>query len=62
MQQLAVSILFHCKITVNISGALCTHHQEYVQLQMQPLLQDMLKNTVLCIPDDGCKEHPKHVE
>jgi hypothetical protein len=39
MQQLAVSILFHCKISLNVSGALCTHHQEYLKLHMQPLVQ-----------------------
>jgi hypothetical protein len=95
MQQLAVSTLFHCKITVHVSDALCTHHQEYIKLQMQPLVQvkycgryleskqgnqlindylitdltchitwlvPVVASAVLCTPDDGCKEHPKHVE
>jgi hypothetical protein len=39
MQQLAVSILFHCMISLHVSGALCTHHQEYLKLDMQPLVQ-----------------------
>jgi hypothetical protein len=39
MQQVAVPILFHCKITLHVSGALCTHRQEYIKLQMQPLVQ-----------------------
>jgi hypothetical protein len=41
LQQLAVSILFHCKITLHVLGAVCTHHQEYIKLQMQPLVQVM---------------------
>jgi hypothetical protein len=41
MQQLAVCILFHCKITLHVSGAVCTHHHEYIKLQMQPLVQVM---------------------
>jgi hypothetical protein len=32
MQQLAVFILFQCKISLQVSGALCTHHQEYLKL------------------------------
>jgi hypothetical protein len=47
MQQLAVSILFHCKI--------------YLKLHMQTLVP-VVAYAVLNIPDDGCKEHPKHVE
>ena len=25
-------------------------------------LVPVIASTVLCIPDDGCREHPKHVE
>jgi hypothetical protein len=46
MQQLAVFILFHCKITLHISGALCTHHQEYIKLLLQPLVQ-----VIMCLGD-----------
>jgi hypothetical protein len=29
MQHLAVYILFHCRIPLYVSGALCSHHQEF---------------------------------
>jgi len=32
MQQYAVYILFYCKITLDVSGAFHTHHQEYIKL------------------------------
>ena len=28
----AVLFLIHCEITLHVSGALCTHHQEYIKL------------------------------
>jgi hypothetical protein len=31
--------LIYCVITVHVSGALCTHHQEHTKLQLQPLIQ-----------------------
>ena len=31
MQLLAVVFIIHCEITVHVSGALCTHHQEYIK-------------------------------
>jgi hypothetical protein len=39
MQQLAVYILFRCRISLHVSGAVCTHHQEYLKLHVQPLVQ-----------------------
>ena len=32
MQQYAVFILFYCKITLHVSGAVHNHHQEYIKL------------------------------
>jgi len=32
MQQYAVYILFYCKITLHVLGAVHTHHQEYIKL------------------------------
>ena len=32
MQQYAVNILFYCKTTLHVSGAIHTHHQEYIKL------------------------------
>ena len=32
MQQYAVYILFYCKIALNVSCAVHTHHQEYIKL------------------------------
>ena len=39
MQQYAVYTLFYCKITLHVSGAVRTHHQEYIKLQLQPPVQ-----------------------
>jgi len=27
----AVLFVIHCEITLHVSGALCTHHQEYIK-------------------------------
>jgi len=32
MQEYAVYILFYCKITLHVSGAVHTHHQKYIKL------------------------------
>jgi len=32
MQQYAVYILFYCSIALHVSGAVHTHHQEYIKL------------------------------
>ena len=32
IQQEEVYILFYCKITLHVSGAFYTHHQEYMKL------------------------------
>ena len=31
MQLLAVVFIIHCEITLHVSGALCTHPQEYIK-------------------------------
>ena len=36
------SILFHCKVTLHVSEAFHTHHQEYINLYLQPPVQVML--------------------
>ena len=33
------SILFNCRVTLHVSGALHTYHQEYIKLYLQPPLQ-----------------------
>jgi hypothetical protein len=64
--------------TLHVSGALYTHHQEFLKTVhavidtivyrygvRSGLLQDDQKSgacSTLHAPDDGCKEHPKHVE
>ena len=30
------SILFHCRVTLHVSGAFHSHHQEYIKLYLQP--------------------------
>ena len=36
------SVLFHCRVTLHVSGAFHTHHQEYIKLYLQPPVQVML--------------------
>ena len=36
MQQYAVYILYYCNITLYVSGAVRTHHQEYIKLWLHP--------------------------
>ena len=66
-----MQVFIYCKITLHISDVHRTHHQEYINLQLQPLVQVIVSEqrplpeaavTVLCTPDDGCGGHPKHVE
>ena len=41
------SILFHCRVTLHISGALDTHYQEYIKLYLQPPVQVILSLQLL---------------
>jgi hypothetical protein len=34
-----MQVFIYCKITLHISGVHRTHHQEYIKLQLQPLVQ-----------------------
>jgi len=36
------SILFHCRVTLHVTGAFHTHHQEYIKLYLQPPVQVIL--------------------
>ena len=36
------SILFHCRITLQVSGAFHAHHQEYITFYLQPPVQVIL--------------------
>jgi len=36
------SILFHCRVTLHVSCAFNTHHQEYIKLYLQPPVQVIL--------------------
>ena len=72
------SVLFHCRVTLHVSGAFHTHHQEYIKLYLQPLVRVMLSleegscndnmartrgcRYSLMYSDDGCGKQPKHVE
>ena len=33
------SLLFHCRVTLHVSGVFHTHHQEYIKLYLQPPVQ-----------------------
>jgi len=37
-----MQIFIYCKITLHISGVHRTHHQEYIKMQLQPLVPIML--------------------
>ena len=34
-----MQVFIYCKITLHVSGVHRTHHQEYIKLQLQPLVQ-----------------------
>ena len=34
-----MQVFFYCKITLHVSGVHRTHHQEYIKLLLQPLVQ-----------------------
>ena len=34
-----MQIFIYCKITLHVSGVNRTHHQEYIELYLQPLVQ-----------------------
>jgi hypothetical protein len=34
-----MQVFIYCKITLRVSGVHRTHHQEYIKLQLQPLVQ-----------------------
>ena len=36
------SILFHCRVTLHVSGAFYTLHQEYIKVYLQPPVQVIL--------------------
>jgi hypothetical protein len=38
--------LFHCKITLHVSGAFYTHHQEYRKLSRRPLVQVICRDSL----------------
>ena len=38
----AQSVSFHCSVTLHVSGAFHTHHQEYIKLYLQPPVQVIL--------------------
>ena len=34
-----MQVFIYCKINLHVSGVHRTHHQEYIKLKLQPLLQ-----------------------
>jgi hypothetical protein len=34
-----MQVFIYCKITIHVSGAYRTHHQEYIKLELQLLVQ-----------------------
>ena len=37
-----MQVFIYCKITLHVSGVHCTHHQEYIKLYLQLLVQVIL--------------------
>jgi hypothetical protein len=70
VQQVAtLHSLFYLETVLRVSGGTTTHHQERKQLYLQHLefvthstLKPDAVDTVVCVPDDGWRYHPKHVE
>ena len=70
------TVYLYLETALHVSGGTSTHHQERIQLYLQhlvfvtPLLISAAivwqitdaVDTVVCVPDDGWKYHPKHVE
>jgi len=42
IQHYAVYVLFYCNITLHVSGAVHTPHQEHIKLYLQPPVQVIL--------------------
>jgi hypothetical protein len=56
---------FNLETALHVSGGTSTHHQERKQLYLQHLVfvtSPDAVDTVVCAPDDGWRNHPKHVE
>jgi len=68
MQQYAVSILFYCNITLHVSGAVRTLHQEYIKLHRKSILINVKRDATICSlyfillqyhsTCFGCRPHP----
>jgi len=39
------AVFIYRKFTLHVSGVHCTHHQEYIKLQLQPLVQVVSRNS-----------------
>ena len=56
--QFQALFLLYCQINLHVSGAPCTHQQEYIKLQSQPLVQAVyiadieVKSITTCCPND----------
>ena len=68
-----MQVFIYCKFSLHVSRVHRPHHQEYIRLQLQPLVQVIVTVIVqrpvpeaaiivLCTPDDGGDGHPKHEE
>jgi hypothetical protein len=70
------TVYLYLETALHVSGGTSTHHQGHIQLHLQhlvfvrPLLLSAAivlqmpdaVDTVVCVPDDGSKYHPKHVQ
>jgi hypothetical protein len=54
--------LFYLETALRVSGGTTTHHQERKQLHLQHLVFVTPLLLPICVPDDGWRYHPKHVE
>ena len=68
------TVYLYQETALRVSGGISTHHQEHTQVYIQRgTCQTVTANcrhrgrvgmiaAVVCVPDDGWRYHPKHVE
>jgi len=52
-----MQVFIYCKIILHVSGVHRTHHQEYIKLELQPLVQQQPSSNVakyLATLEEGC--------
>ena len=53
-----MQVFIYCKFTLHVSGVHRTHHQDYIKLQMQPLIQVLVYEQQ---PSSNVAKWPRYV-